>query len=139
MDTTYHKARLQVVGYRNIQTRVNAVLSPHSLNTSQWIILGWLYENAGGLRVTELAEVLQVEPPLVTTLLQPLQQSGLIQMRKDEQDGRAKIVTLSVQGQAAVPIIEAQLSDALQQLDNSVTEDMLLTYFAVLQQFVDNS
>jgi hypothetical protein len=64
--TTYQKARLQVVGYRSIQARVSEVLAGYGINTSQWIILGWLLDNPQGLRITALAEVLDVEVPLIT-------------------------------------------------------------------------
>ena len=86
--TTYQKARLQVVGYRAIQSEVSELLNKYDLNTSQWIILGWLYDNVEGLRITAIAEILEVEVPLITALMQPMERAKLVSLKVDAADRR---------------------------------------------------
>ena len=134
--STYENARLQVVGYRAIQNRVNELLSEYDMNTSQWIILGWLYDHPGGLRVTALGEVLEVETPLITALLQPLQARGLVRLNADPTDGRAKLTTLSKKGTQLVPKLEKQLTNHLQHFEASISPAEMRTYFMALEHFI---
>ena len=136
---TYHKAQLQVVGYRAIPSRVNAALSSHDLNTSQWIILGWLHDNAGGLRVSKLAEVLDVETPLITALVQPLRERQLVRQHTDPTDGRAKLVQLTAAGSQLVKKLEDELQAKLQVFEKAVTPAHMQQYFDALQRFIDAS
>ncbi len=137
--TTYQKARLQVVGYRTIQNSVTNVLSQYDINTSQWVILGWLNENLSGMRVTAIAELLVVETPLITALLQPLQAHGLIQVDADPTDKRAKILTLSEEGIEFVGKIESLLSDELSFYEKGFKKDEIDGYFKALERFIDNA
>jgi DNA-binding MarR family transcriptional regulator len=133
---SYEKARLQVVGYRAIQNRVHELLSQYDINTSQWIILGWLHDHPEGLRVTALGEVLEVETPLITALLQPLQVVGLIRLNTDPTDGRAKLATLSGKGKKLVLKLEDQLTAHLKHFDECISSDEMRTYFRALEQFI---
>jgi DNA-binding MarR family transcriptional regulator len=134
--TTYQKARLQVVGYRAIQARVNGLLGRYDLNTSQWIILGWLHDNPQGLRVTSIAEVLDVEVPLVTALVQPLEALELVSLRIDPEDRRAKLVSLTRKAARLVPKLEAELTEHLQRFERAVHPGDMDRYFHALQQFI---
>jgi DNA-binding MarR family transcriptional regulator len=134
--TTYQKARLQVIGYRAIQARVNEVLNQHGINTSQWIILGWLHEHSEGLRVTALAEVLDVETPLATALLQALQEINLTQVQTDPTDRRARIVRLTTKGQKLVPQLEHSLTTHLRIFDRAIRPEDMAAYFTALEQFM---
>jgi DNA-binding MarR family transcriptional regulator len=134
--TTYQKARLQVVGYRAIQARVSEILAGYGINTSQWIILGWLLDNPQGLRITALAEVLDVEVPLITALTQPLEELELISFRVDPEDRRAKLVSLTQTAVRLVPKLEAELAEHLGMFDRAVSRGDMEQYFAALQQFI---
>lgn len=137
--STYQKARLQVVGYRAIQSRVTELLSDYGINTSQWVILGWLYDNPNGLRVTALGEILEVETPLITALLQPLQAEELVVLNTDPADGRAKLATLTTEGKQLVPKLEKELTAHLQHFETSIGSRAMADYFAALERFIDVS
>jgi DNA-binding MarR family transcriptional regulator len=134
--TTYQKARLQVVGYRAIQTEVIELLSQYELNTTQWIILGWLYDNPAGMRITAVAEVLEVEVPLITALMQPLQRNRLISLKPDPTDKRAKLATLTKAGVALVAKLEPAMAAQLAVFDNSIKSSEMDSYFNALQNFI---
>jgi DNA-binding MarR family transcriptional regulator len=137
--TTYQKARLQVVGYRTVQAHITRVLERRHLNTSQWVILGWLRDNPEGLRVTKLAEVLAVETPLITNLVQPMQASGLVDSVADTQDKRAKRLTLTEKGDELVRHLEVELGDHLKFIEDGFKRQELDAYFTALERFVQNS
>lgn len=137
--TSYQKARLQVVGYRSIQARVNELLSEHGINTSQWIILGWLHDHPKGLRVTALAEILNVETPLITALLQPLRGAGHITLTTDPTDKRAKLARLSTAGAKLVPSLERDMMAHLSLYDRALSADEMSTYFEALERFIEVS
>ncbi len=134
--TTYQKARLQVVGYRAIQAEVSELLTQYELNTSQWIILGWLYDYVDGLRITAIAEILEVEVPLITALIQPLERAGLVMLKIDPSDRRAKLATLSKGGVELVKKLEPALHKHLAVFDNSVKRAEMENYFSTLQNFI---
>ncbi|MCA9325160.1 MarR family transcriptional regulator [Candidatus Saccharibacteria bacterium] len=135
---TYQKARLQVVAHRNIQAAVTEALTPFGINTSQWIILGWLRDNSDGMRVTGLAEVLQVETPLVTSLVQPLEAKGNVKVSVDTLDKRARVLTLTQAGTELVVAIEAAVAQPLKLLEKGVRKSSLASYFTLLQKIIDN-
>jgi DNA-binding MarR family transcriptional regulator len=134
--TTYQKARLQVVGYRAIQTEVNELLSQYELNTSQWVILGWLYDNSAGMRITAVAEILEVEVPLITALMQPLQRNKLISLKPDPTDRRAKLATLTKTGVGLVTKLEPAMAAHLSLFDSSIKASEMDSYFNALQSFI---
>jgi len=136
--TTYQKARLQVVAHRNIQTLVTEVLAPYGLNTSQWIILGWLHDNPDGMRVTSLAEVLQVETPLITSLTQPLEAAGNLKITVDALDKRARLLTLSEPGEQLVGQVDVAIAERMQQLEKGFRKNGITSYFAALEKFIEN-
>jgi DNA-binding MarR family transcriptional regulator len=133
---SYEKARLQVVGYRTVQNRISELLSEYGINTSQWVILGWLFDNPAGLRVTALGEVLDVETPLITALLQPLQTDKLVSLNTDPTDGRAKLATLTEKGEELVPQLEKRLTEHMKPFDDSISEADMRSYFQALENFI---
>jgi DNA-binding MarR family transcriptional regulator len=112
------------------------LLANYGINTSQWIILGWLYDYPEGLRVSALAEVLDVEVPLVTALVQPLEGLGLVSLRADPEDGRAKLVSLTASALKLVPQLEVELTEHLSHFDRALNADEMKQYFDALQQFI---
>lgn len=136
---TYHKARLQMVAYKNIQAVVNDVLKPHSLNTSQWVILGLLSESPQGMRATDLAVSLQVELPFITAMTRGLREAELITVTIHQRDKRAKLFFLSSGGQGLVPALEKQLADRLRIFETASTPADITQYFTMLKLFIDNA
>lgn len=132
---TYERTSLQVLAYKKLQQWVNEVLRHARINTSQWIILGQLYENREkGLRSTDLARALQVEIPLITTLTQSLAKKQLIKRTTQADDKRVRLLELTPKGDAFVKDVENQLEHHLAALNDDIDERELKTYFTVLQK-----
>jgi DNA-binding MarR family transcriptional regulator len=72
-----------------------------------------LYTEGTCLRVTDLAEQLQIEAPAVTRKAQQLEQSGLVSRAPDPNDGRATLLQLTARGRRAINRILAVRRDWL--------------------------
>jgi MarR family transcriptional regulator for hemolysin len=72
------------------------------ITRAQWVVLARL-DRSEGLKQSELAEVLDLQPISLTRLLDKLCESGLIERRADPIDRRAKRLFLTP---AARPLLE---------------------------------
>ncbi len=87
------------------------------MTRAQWAVLFRL-ERVEGLKQSELAELLDIQPITLTRLIDRLCDSGLIERRNDPADRRAKRLFLTP---AARPVID-QLND--------LTNDLMATILA---------
>lgn len=84
---------------------------------AQWRLLARLARKGDGQRQVDLAEGLDVEPITLARMVDRLEQSGLVERRRDEEDRRAWRIFLTPR---AAPII-----DHLQTLGDAFHEDVL--------------
>ena len=73
------------------RARLATLLAPHGLHAGQDLLLLAIWD-APGLRQAALAELLGVEPPTVTRMVQRLERGGMIERRPDPHDGRVMLV-----------------------------------------------
>ena len=62
--------------------------APLGVTRAQWRVLAWL-DREPGLRQVELADHLDVEPITLCRIIDRLQESGLVERRRDPEDRRA--------------------------------------------------
>ncbi len=70
---------------------LNRALAPHGIHPGQdqLLIATW---NNPGMRQSDLARELGVEPPTITRMVMRLERSGLVERRRDPADARASLV-----------------------------------------------
>jgi len=73
--------------HRAHRARLAALLAPHGLHAGQEALLLVVWAQPG-LRQAALAERLGVEPPTVSRMLERLERAGLVQRKRDANDGR---------------------------------------------------
>lgn len=134
----YEKARLQTVAFKHVRETVSATLKSFALNTTQWMVLGILNEAESSQKISTIAQNLQVEVPLITTLTQPLVASGFIEQHADARDRRSKPLSLTEAGIGLLQKIESRLASELQLLEAGIAEDSLEQYFHTLRQLIAN-
>lgn len=134
--STYATAALQVITYKKLQNKINAVLKQYGLNMTQWIILGRLREKKSGLRTTDLARFIHVEVPLITMVSQPLMGRGLIDSSKAIDDKRAKLLKLTDRADDLMDDVENRLQQQFQDITKDVSKQEMNTYFKVLKTMV---
>jgi MarR family transcriptional regulator, transcriptional regulator for hemolysin len=87
---------------RMLRTYADQKASQFGITRAQWVLLARL-DRFEGLKQSELAEMLDLQPITVTRLLDRLCNSGLIERRADPNDRRAKRLFLTP---AARPLLE---------------------------------
>jgi MarR family transcriptional regulator for hemolysin len=93
---------------RMMKTFADHRVRPFGMTRAQWAVLFRL-DRSEGLKQSELAEILDLQPITLTRLLDRLAENGLIERRADPNDRRANRLFLTP---AARPILErlAELS-----------------------------
>src|SRR5271154_5950402 len=87
---------------RMIRTYADHKASETGITYAQWVVLARL-DRFEGLKQSELAEMLDLQPITLTRLLDRLCENGLIERRADPNDRRAKRLFLTP---AARPLLE---------------------------------
>lgn len=96
---------------RMLRTYADYKAAQFGITRAQWVVLARL-DRAEGLKQSELAEILDLQPISLTRLLDKLSECGLIERRPDPIDRRAKRLFLTP---AARPLLEklGDLGEAL--------------------------
>ncbi len=136
---TYQSELLQVKAYRILRNHVLDALAKSGLSTTEWAILGIVYERKDGMRLSELAATLDVEAPFVTAVTNDLQKKELIEIIIHPKDRRAKLLFITKKSKSLVPKVEESLKSMLKELLSGTTKEDMDTYRKVLETIVKNS
>ena len=129
--TTYDVGLLQARGYRTLKQLTAQVLQSDGLTTIEWAMLGVLSHHPKGIRSSEVADTLGVQPPLVSRLIAKLEANNWILVAQGE-DKREKVLRLSEKGKEGVARIEKGLRKSVAPLLKGVGARDLLGYLRVL-------
>lgn len=134
---TYKAAVLQTASHKALRNHVVEVLAEFDLSPTEWTIIGHIFHNES-LRFVDIATLLQVEPPHITTLIDVLQKKKLVQRKEDPNDRRAKRIYLTKKSEDLVPSIEIELSSRMNLLLEGIKPEEMATYFRVLEAIINN-
>lgn len=129
---------LQVKAHRALQFYVSREVKKFGLTPTQWFVLGQI-DKSRQIRPADIAGLLKVEAPLITSLTDELQKKGLINKVPHPTDKRVKLLELTAKSRELIPIIEASLQTCLKDLIKGVSPAELRTYEKVLKTIVANS
>jgi DNA-binding MarR family transcriptional regulator len=96
-----------------------------------------LYVHGASLRLTDLAEQLQIEAPAVTRKAQHLELSGLVLRTPDVDDGRATRLGLTKEGRRTISRILAARREWLSTLLSDWPEASKVEFAKLLSRFSD--
>lgn len=94
--------------------RLRAAHTAHNLSPRQFHLLGLLHDR-GAMTQRELGAVMDVDPSILVTLLNPLEADGYLSRERDPADRRRHVVSLTTAG-------ERQLDSAAQAQRNAEDE-----------------
>lgn len=117
---------------RLLTNRLNEMLKPHDLFSSQWTILFVLHKN-GPLTLTQIWRYLHVEAPTVTRTVARLEKLGWVQ-RVAGEDKREKIVHLTDKALERFPMIEETILAFEAEMIGSLTEQEQEQFITLLQK-----
>ena len=134
----YSSALLQGTAYSRLHTYLSRTLVPFNLSIPEWKLLGQLYEH-GRVKLSELAELLSYDPPMVTKLAKMLEKKELVKRLPDELDERAKVISNTVQGKKLIEQIEPEVKKTMAILLKGTSTEELHVYIKVLTLIVNNT
>ncbi|MYM64616.1 MarR family winged helix-turn-helix transcriptional regulator [Pseudomaricurvus sp. HS19] len=108
-----------------------------SLTPSQWRVIAHL-NHGNGPTQSELAERLLMEKAPLGTLLDKLEQNGLVERRADERDRRVRRVYMTPAAAPLLPIIEQQALQLRQQCVDGLTPGEVETLTNLLDRVQNN-
>jgi DNA-binding MarR family transcriptional regulator len=88
---------LALLGHHAMR-RLREVHTRHELSPRQFQLLGLLHEG-GPVGQRELGQMMEIDPSILVTLLNPLEAEGLLSRRRDPLDRRRHLVTLTGRGE----------------------------------------
>lgn len=107
---------------------------PSGLTLSQFSVLNHFVRLGGERSPASLASAFQVTRPTMTNTLQRLESAGLVAIRSDPGDGRAKIVTITEAGRALREACVAAQVPLLAELDALLPRDDLVALLPRLRK-----
>lgn len=132
--STYKAAILQARAYRNLRNFMVRVLKNYDLTSTEWSILGTISDEAknGGIRISQLAKLLDVETSFVTNMAKKLIKRDLATYAYDEDDGRVRLLIATDKAHLKVIEIESKLRKEMRLWLEDVDHKQLAIYINVL-------
>ena len=134
---SYSLSFLEGLAHRKFSSHLTKTLTNHNLSIPEWKLLGQLLEN-GSLKLADIAQLLSVEPPLVTALVDRLEKNDFVKRQHDAKDHRAKIIQVTGKGLRVMEEIEPQIQETIQELLKGITQEELTKYMKVMTTIIAN-
>lgn len=135
--TTYKVGLLQTKAYRALKNKTSIALKPFNISSIEWAFLGMIHEQKDGIRSNDLADILGVEAPFITSLASRFEKEKILKYVKDEADGRAKKIFLTERGHSQVVEIEALLRTESKKWLSGLSIREIITFVKVLKKLSD--
>jgi MarR family transcriptional regulator, lower aerobic nicotinate degradation pathway regulator len=102
--------------------RLRAAHTEHKLSPRQFHLLGLLHDR-GALTQQELGTLMDVDPSILVTLLNPLEADGYLSRERDPDDRRRHVVTITRRGEQQLERAARAQRDAENELFAELTDD----------------
>src|SRR5215213_4918578 len=101
--------------------RLRAAHAEHRLSPRQFHLLGLLHDR-GAMTQRELGALMDVDPSVLVTLLNPLEADGYLSRKRDPTDRRRHVVTLTRAGERQLARAAQAQRDAEDELFSGLTD-----------------
>ena len=129
---------LQGKAYSRLHTHLSRTLVRYNLSIPEWKLLGQVGDHKG-IKLSNLAEILGYDPPLVTKLVKQLEKKGWVHRAASETDERAKIITVTIKGSSILEKTEPDVRLLLRGILSGISVEELQIYKKVLQAIIKNT
>lgn len=120
-----------------VEKRTNAVLAPYELTNAQFRILMLLYHKRDkNIRQIDIENVFAMTNPTVTGILNNLEKKGLVERLDNPEDKRSKLISLTEQAIAFLPVLYALGDTIEEQITSGLTDEEKETLSVLLQKIV---
>ncbi len=131
----YRIGIIQSRAARNISELREAVLKGYGLTSPEWFVLGYVQSQTskGGIRVGDIATMLDVQSTYITGILRRLEDKDLVRWVTDREDRRARIITVTKKGEAVASAAVEDLTKQDEALFGKATDANIRGYLHVLE------
>lgn len=102
---------------------IDAQLATVGLSDATWVPLIHLKASGGGVTQKDLAARVGVDGSSLVRVLDILARQGLVERRRDENDGRARLIYLTCEGEERVGEIRQELGRAEEAILSTLSDD----------------
>lgn len=113
------------------------ILRQYDLSSVEWFVLGIAQDKTsrGGIRVTDLATILDVKTTYITAALNNLKRKGFVTTESDTHDARVRMVVATKKGEQTVAAVSSLLQKNVEEtLRDRVTSEQFENYIYVLRE-----
>lgn len=135
--TTYDIGLIQAKGYRVLKQLSASVLKPEGLTTLERAIMGILRRAKTGVRASEIAKELGVQPPLVSRIIVRMEKNKWIHVSLGE-DRRERVITLTEKSKRDMVRIEKLVRAAMRPMLVGIATRDLVGYLRTLASLSEN-
>jgi MarR family transcriptional regulator for hemolysin len=107
---------------RLLRTYVDQQARRFGMTRAQWVVLARL-ERSEGLKQSELAEILDIQPITLTRLVDRLCENGMVERRSCPNDRRAKRLFLTAQARPLMDRLAALGEEAMSNVLTGIDDD----------------
>lgn len=137
---TYEVGLQLARAHRVLKDHTDTVLTPYSITSVDWAILGILYEaNEKPCRLIDLSDQLGVEAPFTTKRVEALVKLGYVSVTPDTIDKRVRLSTLTSAGKKIVTTVEPLLRAESRQWLKGTSPTQLYGFLKVIKAICTNS
>lgn len=125
---------------RRWRRAIEAALAEAGLTNATWVPLVHLQETGGGISQKELAVRVRVDGSSLVWALDILEREGMIERRRDDSDGRARLIHLTANGEARLDAIRAALERVEERMLCDLSDEELgrmLDGFGAIERHMD--
>lgn len=123
---------------RALRGVVTKAIEKSSLTMTEWLALAVIAGGPkDGLRMSEVAQELDVTLPQVTALVTSLIEKKLCKQRVFVEDRRGRQVTASLKGRRLLVGLEVDTSRAIEAFSQTISPEQLEAYTDTIRQFAD--
>lgn len=115
-------------------------LETHDVTTQQWAIIGALVRDrwSGGIAVHQLASLLMVSRQNLSGVLSRMEDRGLIERIRNEQDSRSRLIRLTPDGWKRWEDMQGDIADFYDSTMNDLSNSDLIHALHYLDQLRSN-
>ncbi len=138
-NTTYRIGLLQSKAHRVLHELTTEHLKSLKITPIYWAFLGLVNDYEKGIRPSDAAQLLGVEAPFITSMVNDLRKKDLIIDLPHPTDNRIKMVVLNEKGKKFVLSTESMLRSKMRALIKDISPKEFANYLYVLKKITENS
>ncbi|MET7841352.1 MarR family transcriptional regulator [Streptomyces sp. NPDC005356] len=125
------------MGRSRVHERLTAAVGVR-IERAETALLRVLRRSDRPLRITQLADLLLVQPPHVTRQVTSLESAGLVSRTRDAEDQRVQLVSITSQGSELIDRLDGAFHDKLTRVLKGVPPEEIRRAAIILEKIVES-